>query len=79
MINAIPGGAGGLDQLVCDNKTLSGSAIETKHGKDRFVAQRRLYARELGVALAQKTYETMNPAKNQHLNVLQPYCISMAC
>jgi hypothetical protein len=42
MIGQIPGRAGGLDQLVCD-------------GKHRFVAQVTLYARALGVALAQKT------------------------
>jgi hypothetical protein len=37
MISQIPGGAEGLDQLVCDGKTLRGSAIETEDGNHRFV------------------------------------------
>ena len=45
MISQIPGGTGGLDQLVCD-------------GNHRFVAQVTVYARALGVALAQKAYDT---------------------
>ncbi|MCP9823792.1 transposase family protein [Cyanobium sp. L1E-Cus] len=32
MISQIPGGTEGLDQLVCDGKTLRGSAIETEDG-----------------------------------------------
>lgn len=47
-----------LDQLVCDGKTLKGSAIETSDGNHRFVAQVTVYARALGVALAQKAYDT---------------------
>jgi hypothetical protein len=39
MISQIPGGADGLEQLVCDGKTLRGSAIETKKGNHCFVAQ----------------------------------------
>ena len=58
MVSQIPGGADGLDQLVCDGKTLRGSAIETEEGNHRFVAQVTVYARALGVALAQKTYDT---------------------
>jgi len=58
MISQIPGGAEGLDQLVCDGKTLRGSAIETEEGTHRFVAQVTVYARALGVALAQKAYDT---------------------
>lgn len=58
MISQIPGGAEGLDQLVCDGKTLRGSAIETEDGSHRFVAQVTVYARALGIALAQKTYDT---------------------
>ena len=58
MISQIPDGAGGLDQLVCDGKTLRGSAIETDDGNHRFVAQVTVYARALGVALAQKAYDT---------------------
>jgi hypothetical protein len=36
MISQIPGGANGLDQLVCDGKTLRGSAIETDGGNHRY-------------------------------------------
>jgi hypothetical protein len=58
MINQIPGGAEGLEQLVCDGKTLRGSAIETEDGNHRFVAQVSLYSNSLGVAIAQSTYAT---------------------
>jgi hypothetical protein len=58
MISQIPDGAAALDQLVCDGKTLKGSAIETEEGHHRFVAQVTVYARALGVALAQKSYDT---------------------
>ena len=58
MISQIPGGAEGLEQLVCDEKTLRGSAVETDDGGHRFVAQGTVYARALGVALAQKAYDT---------------------
>jgi len=58
MISQIPGGAEALDQLVCDGKTLRGSVVETEDGGHRFVAQVTVYARALGVALAQKTYDT---------------------
>ncbi len=37
MISQIPGGTDGLDQLVCDGKTLRGSAIEAEDGNHRFV------------------------------------------
>jgi hypothetical protein len=52
MISQIPGGANGLDQLVCDGKTLRGSAVAAEDGSHRFVAQVTVYARALGVALA---------------------------
>ena len=58
MISQIQDGATALEQLVCDGKTLKGSAIETADGKHRFVAQVTVYARALGVALAQKSYDT---------------------
>jgi hypothetical protein len=48
---ADPRRGGGLDLLVCDGKTLRGSAIETEEGYHRFVAQVTVYARALGVAL----------------------------
>ena len=44
MISQIPGGADGLDRLVCNSKTLRGSAIETEDGSHRFVAQVTVYA-----------------------------------
>ena len=66
MISQIPGGATALEQLVCIasgfreavGMTLKGLAIETEDGLLRFVAQFTVYARALGVALAQKTYDT---------------------
>ena len=58
MISQIPGGATALEQLVCDGKTLKGSATLNEDGKHRFVAQVTVYARALGVALAQKSYDT---------------------
>ena len=70
MISLIPGGAEGLDQLVCDGKTLRGSAIETEDGHHRFVAQVTVYARALGVALAQKTYDTHESSEKAALKEL---------
>ena len=70
MISQIPGGANGLDQLVCDGKTLRGSAIETDDGNHRFVAQVTVYARALGVALAQKTYDTHDSRERAALKEL---------
>jgi hypothetical protein len=70
MINQIPGGADGLDQLVCDGKTLRGSAVETEDGTHRFVAQVTVYARALGVALAQKAYDTRESSERAALREL---------
>jgi hypothetical protein len=70
MISQIPGGADGLDQLVCDGKTLRGSAVETEDGKHRFVAQVTVYARALGVALAQKSYDTHESSERAALKEL---------
>lgn len=58
MISQIPGGKEGLEQLVCDGKTLRGSAVETDDGGHRFVAQVTVYTRALDVALAKKSYNT---------------------
>ena len=69
-ISQIPGGAEGLDQLVCDGKTLRGSAVETEDGSHRFVAQVRVYARALGVALAQTTYDTGESSERAALKEL---------
>jgi hypothetical protein len=38
MISQIPIGAESLEQLVCDGKTLRGSAVETEEESHRFVA-----------------------------------------
>jgi hypothetical protein len=70
MIRLIPGGADGLDQLVCDGKILRGSAIETDDGNHRFVAQVTVYARALGVALAQKAYDTAESSERAALKEL---------
>ena len=70
MINQIPGGAEGLEQLVCDGKTLKGSAVETEDGSHRFVAQVTGYARALGVALAQKAYDTHESSERAALKEL---------
>jgi hypothetical protein len=70
MVSQIPGGAEDLDQLVCDGKTLRGSAIETEDGNHRFVAQVTVYARALGVALAQKTYDTHESSEKAALKEL---------
>jgi hypothetical protein len=70
MISQIPGGATALDQLVCDGKTLKGSAIETADGNHRFVAQVTVYARALGVALAQKAYDTHESSERAALKEL---------
>ena len=49
-----------FDQLVCDGKTLRGSAaqLDGADGATRFVTQVTLFARELGVAIAQTSYDT---------------------
>jgi len=70
MISQIPDGAEGLDQLVCDGKTLRGSAVETDDGSHRFVAQVTVYARALGVALVQKAYDTGESSERKVLKEL---------
>ena len=70
MVSQIPGGADGLDQLVCDGKTLRGSAVETEDGSHRFVAQVTVYARALVVALAQTTYDTGESSERAALKQL---------
>jgi len=70
MISQIPGGTTALDQFVCDGKTLKGSAIETADGNHRFVAQVTVYARALGVALAQKAYDTHESSERAALQEL---------
>lgn len=46
-----------FDQIICDGKTLRGSAA-LLDGATRFVTQVTLYARELGVAIAQTSFDT---------------------
>jgi len=58
MLAQIPDGAAGLDQLVCDGKTLRGSSVATKVGGGAFIAQVTLYSKALGAAIAQATYDT---------------------
>ena len=70
MVSQIPGGTTALDQLVCDCKTLKGSAIETADGNHRFVAQVTVYARALGVALVQKSYDTHESSERAALKEL---------
>ncbi len=70
MISQIPGGTTAVEQLVCDGKTLKGSAIETDDGNHRFVAQVTVYARALGVALAQKAYDTHESSERAALKEL---------
>ena len=70
MVSQIPGGADGVDQLVCDGKTLRGSAVEADDGSHRFVAQVTVYARALGVALAQTTYDTGESSERAALKEL---------
>ena len=49
-IAQIPGGAGDLDQLVCDGKTLRGSIEPTAGGGSAFIAEVTLYSAALGLA-----------------------------
>ncbi|QEY31011.1 transposase family protein [Synechococcus sp. RSCCF101] len=57
-IAQIPDDAADLDQLVCDGKTLRGSAEPTAGGGSAFIAQVTLYSAALGVAIAQTCYAT---------------------
>ena len=49
-----------VEQPICDGKTLRGSAPQpdSTDGATRFVTQVTLYARELGVAIAQTSFDT---------------------
>ena len=49
-----------FEQLICDGKTLRGSAAQPDgiDGATRFVTQVTVYARELGVAIAQTSFDT---------------------
>ena len=67
-IAQIPGGAGDLDQLICDGKTLRGSIEATSGGGSAFIAQVTLCSAALGVAIAQACYAT---GENHERAVLQ--------
>ena len=61
-----------FDQLICDGKTLRGSAAQPD-GADsatRFVTQVTLYARELGVAIAQTSFDTGESHEHAALKTL---------
>ncbi len=61
-----------FDQLICDGKTLRGSAaqVDGVDGATRFVTQVTLYARELGVAIAQTSFDTGESHERAALKVL---------
>jgi hypothetical protein len=61
-----------FDQLICDGKTLRGSAaqVDGADGATRFVTQVTLYARELGVAIAQTSFDTGESHEREALKVL---------
>ena len=52
-----------FDQLICDGKTLRGSASQPDgaEGATRFATQVTLYARELSIAIAQASFDTGDP------------------
>ena len=54
----IPGGAIGLDQLICDGKTLRGSNEPTAGDGSAFIAQVTLYWPAMGIAISQACYAT---------------------
>ncbi|WP_126147298.1 transposase family protein [Synechococcus elongatus] len=66
--------AGGIEGLVCDGKTLRGSAIETRKADgtpfQAFVAQVTLYSAQLGIAIAQACYDTRESHEQQVLHQL---------
>jgi hypothetical protein len=61
-----------LDQLICDGKSLRGSASQSEgaDGATRFVTQVTLYARDLGVAIAQTSYDTSDSHERAALKEL---------
>ena len=61
-----------VDQLICDGKTLRGSAAQPDgaDGAMRFVTQVTLYARELGVAIAQTSFDTGESHEHAALKAL---------
>jgi hypothetical protein len=70
LISQIPSGTDGLDQFVPHGNTLRGSAVEKEVGQHRFVPRVTVCARALGVALAQKTYDTQESSDRAALKEL---------
>ncbi len=69
MISQIPGGAKALDKLVCDSKTLRGSAMETEDGEHQFIAQATVDACALGVAdVTPENQTTVNESSQRTVN-----------
>lgn len=68
MLSQIPCGTEGLEQLVCDGKTLRGLAVDNEDGSTRFVAQVSVYSWALRLAMAQMAYDT---GKSHERAVLQ--------
>lgn len=66
--------AGGVEGLVCDGKTLRGSAVTATKADgtpfQAFVAQVTLYSAQLGIALAQSCYDTRDSHEQQVLQQL---------
>ena len=61
-----------VDQLICDGKTLRGSAAQPDgaDGATPFVTQVTLYARELEVAIAQTSFDTGDSREQAALKAL---------
>lgn len=70
MLAQIPDGTGGLDQLVCDGKTLRGSIESTAGGGSAFIAQVTLYSKALKAAIAQATYDSRDNHEHMVLREL---------
>ena len=58
MLAQITDVATGLEQIVCNGKTLRGSSVPTDKGGGAFFAQVTLHSKALGVAITQATYDT---------------------
>jgi hypothetical protein len=61
-----------FDQLICDSKTLRGSAAQSggADGATRFATQVTLYARELGAEIAQTSFDTGESQERAALKAL---------
>jgi hypothetical protein len=61
-----------FNQLICDGKTLCGSApqVDGAEGATRLGTQVTLYARELGMAIGQTSFDTGESHERKALKVL---------